>query len=248
MLFGTTPFLISLNTTTNMTIKHFYLFLILILIFNQCECPPPPPPPPPPCPFPLLSYRQIDFKEDELILDFSTEIGVEIQALKKSLGKGGGQIKTGQRISSIVKQYADRGLASDSVFVTYYNAYVSSACNRWYMYKDNPTVQNEKELQETLSAIDEFIANYNKNIDGLAFIDRLKSLQKELRSLSESVKASDRIDDISKRNYLRKITHMQNALSSVNAVEPTPKDIERFNEVELRFSSLRISFKQGRNF
>lgn len=228
-----------------MTIKHFYLFTILVLTFNQCQCPPPPPPP---CPFPLLSFRDIAYEEDELILDFSTEIGVEIQALKKNLGKAGGQVETGQKISSIVKQYADRGLASDSIFVTYYNAFVSSACNRWYMYKDNPSPENERELQETLSAIDEFIAGYKKNIDNLAFIERLKSLQGRLSSFSESVKESNRIDDISKRNYLRKITHMQNILSSINSFEPKKKDIDRFNEVELRFSSLQIDFKKGKNF
>ena len=215
------------------------------LIFIRCESPPPPPPP---CPFPLLSFRHIDYKEEGLLLEFATEIGIEIQSLKKNLGDASGQLKMGHDINSTIKHYAERGIASDSIFVGYYNAFVSSACNRWYLYKDNPSDQNGRELKETLSAIDEFIANYNINIDNLAFIEQVKSLQDRLTSFSESVKQSNQIDDISKRNYLRKIIHMQNVLSSINPIEPTNKDKNRLNEVDLRYSSLQRDFIKGRNF
>lgn len=195
------------------------------------------------CPFPQLNYKQVDITEDELIADFAADIKGEIVVLKSKISKGKISAKANSNIRSTVKRYAEKGLAADSIFVGYYNAYVLSACNRWAMYKENSTEENELALQSALSDIERFIAGYSDGNRQTSFRE-LEALKTELMNFAKKVESNHQFDAISKRNYLRKITHMEAKLSAVDLSEPEDGIIK----VRSKFDLLVVDFDNRKKF
>ncbi len=218
--------------------------LTMLFLLSILGCPLPASPE---CPFPLLSYKEVKMTEDELIVQFASEIKGEIELLKKNISQLNGQVKTNPRIQSTVKRYAARGLAGDSIFVGYYNSYVSNACNWWFLYKDHSSNKNEASLQEALLKIETFIDDYSQRARRNQLAE-LKELRDRLIAFPELIKKSTKLDQISKRNYLRKIAHLESRLSGVNGVALGNGDIRTIGKVRSMLESLIHDFEKGKNF